>query len=113
MTLSLLLLAIDGRGVGSLLVRWVVALARAHGLRGVLVAASGQALGFWKRLGFEEPPDHVPQAWTRSLAAQFERASVLHLAADDARAADECEAQLEVAVERVRATGGGKRRRLS
>ena len=95
-------------GVGSLLVRWMLSLAaRTRNLRCLLVAASGEAIPFWQRLGFGDVPNDVPQKWVSGLHAQFEHSTVLHLAAPNGEGTD---ASLHAAEARLQESGTSAKR---
>ena len=113
--IELLTCAVQGRfrrrGVGRLLVQWVLRLARAHGITTVLVAAGSDADDFWRSLDFEEPPAQVPRAWIERLQRAFEHTCVLYtspLAEADGLA--ERPRAMQDAIEQLRAKAGGPSR---
>ena len=67
-----------GRGAGSLLVTWALQQAAARRIPHALVAASPDAVGFWRRLGFATPPPQVPFSSISRLSATFEGSIILH-----------------------------------
>ena len=99
------------RGVGSLLAKWVLSLAAAHGVPTVLVAASEEASPFWRNVGFGEPSESVPSEWIKSLEAQFECSTVLACNSTTIPSGA-LDAWLDEAIARVQrgVTAGGARR---
>ena len=91
------------RGLGALLVRWVQRLAAANGVRCMLVAASHDVLGFWRRLGFSSVPREVPTEWVESLEQLFDHSSVLFCDPFGERTAE----MMAAAVQGLAANGGG------